>query len=59
MASGRHGKARGEIGCALFLVYRDSDWNIKHAKAAIVGQGGIEPNVWYSLSDAGEFVKQD
>lgn len=57
MASGRYGKARGEIGCALFLVCRDMDWNIKHAKAAIVGQEGIEPNVWYSLNEDGEFVE--
>jgi hypothetical protein len=59
MASGRYGKAQGEVGCAIFLVYRDADWNIKHAKAAIVGQDGIAPNVWYSLDENGNFVAAD
>ena len=54
-ASGRSGRAMGADGCALFLVYRDADWKIVHARAAIVGQGGIKPNTWYSLNAAGEF----
>jgi hypothetical protein len=56
-ASGRNSKARGKEGCALFLVYRDSDWKIVHAKAAIVGQDGIKADTWYLLSEAGEFVE--
>ncbi|QWE95633.1 DUF7666 domain-containing protein [Cupriavidus sp. EM10] len=57
MSSGRNGKAQGKEGCALFLVYRDSDWKIVHAKAAIVGQDGIKADVFYKLNADGEFVE--
>jgi hypothetical protein len=56
-ASGRNGRARGKDGCALLLVFRDSDWKIVHAKAAIVGKEGIKADTWYSLNDSGEFVE--
>jgi hypothetical protein len=49
--------ARGKEDCALFLVHRDSEWRITHARAAIVGQDGIKPDVFYSLSETGEFVE--
>ncbi|QMV33489.1 hypothetical protein 8G_00057 [Ralstonia phage Hyacinthe] len=56
-ASGRNGKAKGKKGCALFLVYRNADLKIIHAKAAIVGQDGIKADTWYFLNAAGEFVE--
>lgn len=56
-ASGRNGKAKGKQGCALFLVYRDSNWKIVHAKAAIVGQDGIKADTWYSIDASGNFVE--
>ena len=59
MASGFYGKAMGADGNALFLVYRDSDGVIKYAKAAIVGQDGIKPDVWYTLSENGEFIEAE
>ena len=52
LASGREGAASGKAGNALFLVYRDDEWNILHAWAGVVGRDGIEPDVWYRL-DAG------
>ncbi len=54
MAAGRDGRAMGAMGCALFLVYRDADWNIKHAWAGIAGQNGIKPLTWYTLNAKGE-----
>ena len=55
LASGWQGRAKGGRGCALFLVYRETeDGSILHAKAVIVGQGGIKPDTWYCLDDEGE-----
>jgi hypothetical protein len=53
MASGRSGRAQGIDGCALFLVHRDSDWNITRTWAGIVGQNGIKPMTWYMLDADG------
>jgi hypothetical protein len=53
MSSGRWGQAKGAHDCALFLVYRDDNWNIKHAWAGIVGQNDIKPNTWYHLNENG------
>lgn len=57
LASGREGKARGVLGSALFLVHRDSQGNIMHAWAGIVGRDGIEPDTFYSLDESGAPVK--
>jgi hypothetical protein len=43
----------GADGCALFLLYRDEDWKIIHARAVIVGRDGIKPLTWYQLNDSG------
>ena len=59
MACGYQGKAMAAIGNALFLVHRNDEYEITKAGAAIVGQNGIEPDVWYSLNEAGEFVKAE
>ena len=56
-APGRNGKAKGLTGAALFLTYRDDEWNIVHARAAIVGRDGIEADVFYRLDSAGNFVR--
>ena len=47
----------GADGNALFLVFRDQDYNIVHAKAAIVGRDGIKAGVFYMLNKDGEFVE--
>lgn len=57
MASGYGGRAGGVDGNALFLVFRDDDGNIVHAKAAIVGRDGIKANTFYMLDKFGNFVE--
>ena len=52
-ASGNSGKARGKDGSALFLVYRDLDRKIVHAKALIVGRDGIKADTFYMLGNDG------
>ncbi len=65
VASGIQCKAKGADGCALFLVYRDEDADgedygrILHAKAVIVGLGGIKPGVFYTLNRDGEIVEAE
>ena len=57
MASGHGGRAKGAIGNALFLVYRDDEGAITQVGAAIVGVDGIQPDVWYVLDVSGAFVE--
>ena len=64
-ATGYRGKARGSEGSAIFLVFRDTSvgygdpeyGRILHAKAAIVGQDGVNPDTWYSLNEHGDLVE--
>ena len=57
MASGRNCKAKGVNGAALFLVYRDAELNVLHAKALIVGRDGIKADTFYLLNELGEAVE--
>jgi hypothetical protein len=57
MSAGYGGRAMGADGCALFLVYRDGDYKIIHAWAGIAGQGGIRPDVFYTLNADGKPVE--
>jgi hypothetical protein len=57
MSAGYGGRAMGADGCALFLVYRDGDYKIIHAWAGIAGQGGILPDVFYTLNADGKPVE--
>ncbi len=57
MSAGHEGRAKGAIGNALFLVFRDDKCNIVHAAAAIVGKDGIKADVYYMLDAAGKFVE--
>jgi hypothetical protein len=59
MSAGQFGKASGAEGCALFLVYRNDDGEIVHAKAAIVGRDGIKPDTFYTLNADGEFTEAE
>lgn len=53
MSAGEEGRAKGEDGNAIFLVYRNPKTKlIEHAKAFIVGRDGIKPDTVYML-DAG------
>jgi len=58
-ASGYAGKARGTIGCALFLVHRDDNWKIAKVWAGIVGENGIRPDTWYSLDSDGAPIEAE
>ncbi len=51
MASGYEGRVMGSDGNALFLVERDTNYNIVAVWAAIVGRDGIKPHVWYTLKN--------
>jgi hypothetical protein len=51
MASGYQGRVSGAMGCALFLVERNDDFEIIAAWAGIVGRDGIEPGTFYTLRD--------
>ncbi|MDE2097013.1 MAG: hypothetical protein KGL39_07190 [Patescibacteria group bacterium] len=56
-ATGYAGKVKGAKGCALFLVERDTDYNIIAAAAAIVGKTkDIKPDTWYTLK-SGKFTE--
>jgi hypothetical protein len=55
-APGRNGRAKGVEGAALFLTFRDSDWNILHAGAFIVGRDGIKADTFYKLDENGNPV---
>ena len=57
MASGDEGRAKGIDGNALFLVFRDDNYKIIHARAAIVGRDGIKPDTFYMLDKDGQFVE--
>ncbi|MDF3842776.1 hypothetical protein P3W55_13750 [Pseudomonas citronellolis] len=65
LAAGIEGKARASAGSAIVLCYRDTDAGgddyarIVHIKAAIAGQDGIKPDVFYVLNKNGEFVECD
>jgi hypothetical protein len=56
MASGYQGKAKAAEGCAIFLVFRNADETIIHAKAAITGKD-VKADTWYSLDENGEFIE--
>ena len=56
-ATGAESRVSGVDGNALFLVFRDSDHNIVHAKAAIVGRDGIKANTFYTLNRDGRLIE--
>ena len=55
IATGFYGRAMAGPSGAIVLVNRDDNGAIRHIRASNVGENGIEPNVWYTLNDAGEF----
>ena len=56
MACGAFGRAMAAASGAIVLCARNADGSIRHIRASKVGDNGIEPDVWYSLNEAGEFV---
>jgi hypothetical protein len=56
---GTRAKARAGVGGAIVLVHRNECGALLGIKAAMVGQQGIKPDVWYELDDQGEFVQAE
>jgi hypothetical protein len=56
IATGYQGQARASSGSAIVLVERTTDGDILHVRASKVGENGIKPDVWYTLTD-GEFTE--
>ena len=54
---GRMGRARASDGGAIVLCNHDDDGNLRHIRAAKVGEHGIRPDTFYTLNDDGEFVE--
>ena len=53
--NGFYTKVQSCEGGAIVIVKRADDGSILHIRASKVGENGIKPDVWYSLTDAGEF----
>ena len=58
-ALGIDAKAKASAGGAIVLTHRNDDGDLTCIRAAMVGQGGIKPDVWYELSADGEFVESE
>ena len=56
---GRRGKVMAGDGGAIVIAHRDDDGNLLGVKAAMVGQDGIKPSVWYVLDEDGAFVEAE
>lgn len=56
---GRFGKARASEHGAIVLCWYGDDESLIHIKASKVGENGIQPDVFYALNEAGEFVKAE
>ena len=52
-------RAKAPTGCAIVLAHRDGTGKIIHIRASKVGENGIEPDVFYTLDEHGEFVRAD
>ena len=58
-ALGIDAKAKASAGGAIVLTHRKDDGDLICIRAAMVGQDGIKPDVWYELSADGEFVESE
>ena len=56
VACGAFGRAMAAASGAIVLSARNADGSIRYIRASKVGDNGVEPDVWYSLNEAGEFV---
>jgi len=57
ISTGFYGKAKAAIGCAIVLVWRDNQGEIIHIRSSKVGENGIKPDTYYTLSEDGEFCE--
>lgn len=58
-ALGIDAKAKASAGGAIVLTHRNDDGDLTCIRAAMVGQDGIKPDVWYELSADGEFLESE
>jgi hypothetical protein len=56
-ALGIEAKAKASAGGAIVLVHRNNRGDLLQIRASKVGENGIKPDVFYTLSAAGEFVE--
>ena len=53
-ALGIDAKAKASAGGAIVLTHRNDDGDLICIRAAMVGQDGIKPDVWYVLNEGGQ-----
>ena len=58
MNIGRFGKSRASKDGAIVLVYHNDDGTLRHVFASKVGENGIEPDVFYTLSEDGKPIAE-
>jgi hypothetical protein len=58
IATGFASRAKASASSAICLVCRDDDGSILAIRASKVGENGVKPGAWYSLSASGEFVEE-
>ena len=58
MNIGRLGKAKASADGAIVLCFHNNDGTLRHIRCSKVGENGIEPDVFYTLSESGEFVRE-
>ena len=58
-ALGIEAKAKAGAGGAIVLTHRNDDGDLICIRAAMVGQDGIKPDVWYELNADGKFVESE
>lgn len=58
-ALGIDAKAKASAGGAIVLTHRNDGGDLTCIRAAMVGQDGIKPDVWYELSADCEFVESE
>jgi hypothetical protein len=56
---GYSNKAKAPLGSAIVLAHRTFTGRLVHIRASMVGENGIEPDVFYSLNENGEFVREN
>jgi hypothetical protein len=57
IACGFAGMAKACVGSAITVCFRDENYNLIHIRSSMVGQNGIEADVFYKLDKNGDFVK--
>ena len=56
---GIHAKAKASATGGIVLAWRDQRGKLLGIRASMVGENNIQPDVWYTLNDAGEFVESE